>query len=60
MKKKRKDIKNSELLSLLQEGKVQEFFDELGKIIETFGEDLKNFNLDDWAVKYSEGKNNSY
>lgn len=56
MKKKRKDIKNSELLSLLQEGKVQEFFDELGKIIETFGEDLKNFNLDDWAVKYSRGK----
>ena len=56
MKKKRKDIKNSELLSLLQEGKVQEFFDELGKIIETFGEDLKNFNLDDWAVRYSRGK----
>ena len=56
MKKKTKDLKSSELLSLLQEGKVQEFFDELGKIIETFGEDLKNFNLDDWAVKYSRGK----
>ena len=56
MKKKRQDFKNSELISLLQEGKVQEFFDELGKIIETFGEDLKNFNLDDWAVRYSRGK----
>ena len=56
MKKKRQNFKNSELISLLQEGKVQEFFDELGKIIETFGEDLKNFNLDDWAVKYSRGK----
>ena len=56
MKKKRQNFKNSELISLLQEGKVQEFFDELGKIIETFGEDLKNFNLDDWAVRYSRGK----
>ncbi len=56
MKKKQNDLKSSELLSLLQEGKVQEFFDELGKIIETFGEDIKNFNLDDWAVKYSRGK----
>ncbi len=56
MKKQKKDFKNSELFSLLQEGKVQEFFDELGKIIETFGADLKNFNLDDWAVKYSRGR----
>ena len=56
MKKKRQDFKNSELISLLQEGKVQEFFDELGKIIETFGEDFCKFNLDDWAVKYSRGK----
>ena len=56
MKKTKKDFKNSELLSLLQEGRVQDFFDELGKIIETFGEEIKNFNLDDWAVKYSRGK----
>ena len=56
MKKQKKDFKNSELFSLLQEGKVQEFFDKLGKIIETFGADLKNFNLDDWAVKYSRGR----
>lgn len=56
MKKKRKDLKNSELFTLLQEGKIQEFFDELGAIIESFGEDIKNFNLDDWAVKYSRGK----
>lgn len=56
MKKKRKDLKNSELFTLLQEGKIQEFFDELGAIIESFSEDIKNFNLDDWAVKYSRGK----
>lgn len=56
MKNKRKDFKNSELFSLLQDGNIQEFFDELGKIIESFGQDIKNFNLDDWAVKYSRGK----
>lgn len=56
MKKKRKDFKNSELFTLLQEGRIQEFFDELGAIIESFGEDVKKFNLDDWAVKYSRGK----
>lgn len=56
MKNKRKDFRDSELFSLLQEGKAQEFFDELGKLIETFGKDLKNFNFDDWAVKYSRGK----
>lgn len=56
MKKKRKDFKNSELFAFLQEGKIQEFFDELGAIVESFGEDIKNFNLDDWAVKYSRGK----
>lgn len=56
MKKKRKDLKNSELFTLLQEGRVQEFFDELGAVIESFGEDIRNFNLDDWAVKYSRGK----
>ncbi len=56
MKKKRKDLRNSELFTLLQEGRVQDFFDELGKVVESFGEDLRTFNLDDWAVKYSRGK----
>ncbi|HOR06287.1 MAG TPA: hypothetical protein PLR67_02860, partial [Candidatus Dojkabacteria bacterium] len=56
MKKKRKDFKDTELFSLLQEGNVQEFFNELGKMIEFLGEEVKNFNLDDWAVKYSRGK----
>ncbi|HPQ78924.1 MAG TPA: hypothetical protein PLG47_00505 [Candidatus Dojkabacteria bacterium] len=56
MKNKRKDLKDHELFSLLQEGRVQEFFDRLGELIESFGEDVKNFNLDDWAVKYSRGK----
>jgi len=56
MKNKRKNLKNSELVSLLQEGKIQEFFDELGELIESFGEDIRNFNLDNWAVKYSRGK----
>lgn len=56
MKNKRKDFRDSELFSLLQEGRVQEFFDELGKLIESFGKDVKSFNLDDWAVKYSRGK----
>lgn len=56
MKNKRKDLRDSELFSLLQEGRVQEFFDELGKLIESFGKDVKSFNLDDWAVKYSRGK----
>lgn len=56
MKNNKKDLRESELFSLLQEGKVQEFFDELGNIIESFGEDIKNFSLDDLAVKYSRGK----
>lgn len=55
MKKKRIDLQNNEIFSLLQEGKVQEFFDELGKVFDSLGEDIKNFNLDDWAVKYSRG-----
>jgi len=53
--KKKFDLKNSDLFSLLQEGRVDEFFDELGKVFDSFGEDIRNFNLDDWAVKYSRG-----
>lgn len=56
MGKKKFDLKNSELFTLLQEGKVEEFFDELGKVFESLGEDIRNFNLDDWAVKYSRGE----
>ena len=55
MGKKKFDLKNSDLFSLLQEGRVDEFFDELGKVFDSFGEDIRNFNLDDWAVKYSRG-----
>jgi len=54
--KKKFDLKNSELFTLLQEGKVEEFFDELGNVFESLGEDIRNFNLDDWAVKYSRGE----
>ena len=56
MGKKKFDLKNSELFTLLQEGKVEEFFDELGNVFESLGEDIRNFNLDDWAVKYSRGE----
>lgn len=56
MGKKKFELKNKELFSLLQEGKVEEFFDELGNVFESLGEDIRNFNLDDWAVKYSRGE----